>query len=154
MRDVVGSGLTAPTPAGTPGESAEMALVSAAGLFDHDWYLGQHPDIAKAGVDPLVHYLALGAREGRDPHPLFDSSYYLESNPDVAETGVNPLTHFLTLGAREGRDPNPVFETAYYLERNPDVADTGMNPLVHYVQVGAREGRHPSSSTSSGGRER
>ena len=78
-------------------------------LFDSSFYLETNPDVARAGLDPLVHYVLAGAREGRDPHPLFDSSFYSEGNPDVTAAGLNPLTHYCRWGAREGRAPNPVF---------------------------------------------
>ena len=119
------------------------ALVVESGLFDARWYRERYPDVASAGVDPLVQYLKSGAREGRDPHPLFDSSFYLQANDDVRAAGVNPLVHYLTAGGFEGRDPHPCFDSSFYLERNPDVAAAGMNPLRHYVSNGASEGRVP-----------
>jgi glycosyltransferase involved in cell wall biosynthesis len=33
--------------------------------FDTAWYLRRYPDIAEAGIDPFLHYLAHGAAEGR-----------------------------------------------------------------------------------------
>jgi GT2 family glycosyltransferase/glycosyltransferase involved in cell wall biosynthesis len=130
--------------------SHKAALITGSGLFDATFYCQRNPDVAQAGVDPLVHYLTNGAAEGRDPHPLFDTSFYLESNPDVAQAGVNPLVHYLTNGAAEGRDPHPLFDTSFYLESNPDVAQAGVNPLVHYLSNGAAEGRdpHPLFDTS------
>jgi hypothetical protein len=113
-------------------------------LFDRSYYLAHNPDVARAGVDPLRHYLFHGAYEGRNPHPLFDSRYYLAQNPDVVRGRVNPLVHYLIRGAFEGRDPHPCFDTSYYLEQNPDVAEMQINPLVHYVGPGVAEGRDPS----------
>lgn len=37
--------------------------------FDADWYLDTYPDIRDAGIDPLTHYIAFGAAEGRLPCP-------------------------------------------------------------------------------------
>jgi O-antigen biosynthesis protein len=119
------------------------ALAAESGLFDATWYQERYPDVRHSNVDPLVHYLRWGAREGRDPHPLFDTSFYLRSNPDVDAAGVNPLVHYLTAGGFEGRDPHPEFDSSFYLESNPDVAATGMNPLRHYVSRGAVEARAP-----------
>lgn len=82
-------------------------LIEAAGLFDKAWYLSSYPDVASAGVDPVVHYLKYGASEGRDPSPAFDTLWYLETNPDVAQAGLNPLYHFARSGKREGRTPKP-----------------------------------------------
>ncbi len=112
-------------------------------LFDRDYYLGSNPDVAASDMDPLAHYLVIGAWEGRKPNPLFDSAYYLRANPDVAASGANPLVHYLRIGAWEGRAPHPLFDGAYYLRANPDVAASGVNPLVHYLRTGAWEGRAP-----------
>lgn len=122
----------------------DMSLVTASGLFDSEWYLSSNPDVVKAAVNPLKHYLRHGGFEGRDPHPVFDSDWYLVQNPDVAKAGVNPLCHYLRNGASEGRDPNPLFDSDWYLAQNPDVAKAGLNPLRHYVRRGSAEGRDPS----------
>lgn len=71
-------------------------------LFNAEWYLKQNPDVAQAGVDPFLHYMTHGWREGRDPHPEFDTSFYLEANPDVAAAGENPLVHYCLVGRRKG----------------------------------------------------
>lgn len=114
-------------------------------LFDRAYYLKQNPDIAKAGVNPLMHYVFTGGFEGRQPHPMFDSTYYLRRYPDVAAAQINPLVHYLRHGAAEGRQPHPNFDPVFYLEVNPDVRKRGINPLIHYIQEGAAEGRrtHP-----------
>lgn len=79
------------------------ALVRHSALFDVEWYLRRNPDVAAAGVDPVMHYLMFGAREGREPSPVFCGALYLWANPDVAKAGVNPLIHYLCCGRREGR---------------------------------------------------
>jgi GT2 family glycosyltransferase/glycosyltransferase involved in cell wall biosynthesis len=113
-------------------------------LFDVDWYLTAYPDVARSGVNPLVHYLKNGWREGRNPNGLFDVRWYLEAYPDVSKEGVEPLEHFVKYGWREARNPNPIFDTRWYLEAYPDLASAGVNPLEHYLKYGWREGRKPS----------
>src|SRR6185503_2039717 len=71
------------------------------------FYLSRYPDVAAAGINPLVHYIVWGAREGRDPNPFFDTTFYLKTNPEVERSGVNPLAHYLIRGRREGREPVP-----------------------------------------------
>lgn len=115
----------------------------AAPLFDAAWYLGEYPDIAQAGLDPLAHYLKWGVKERRNPNALFDTAWYLAHNADVAADGVNPLEHYAVRGAAEGRDPGPLFSTSWYLRVNPDVATAGLNPLQHCLEHGLREGRDP-----------
>jgi glycosyltransferase involved in cell wall biosynthesis len=115
-------------------------------LFDPSWYLAQNPDVAKAGAEPLTHYIQYGAAEGRNPNPFFDTRWYLAQNPDVAEAGVEPLTHYIQYGAAEGRNPNPFFDTRWYLAQNPDVAAADVNPLTHFLERGAKEHRAPHPS--------
>src|SRR5262245_5628261 len=123
----------------------DVALISRSSLFDRQHYAAQASEVGERGLDPLAHYLARGAAEGLDPHPLFDSSFYREQNPDVAAE-VNPLVHYLRHGAAEGRDPHPLFETAFYLEQKPHVAALGVNPLAHFVSEGPTAEFDPFSS--------
>jgi Methyltransferase domain len=83
----------------------EKALIAASGMFDRSWYLDHNPDVARAGVDALEHYLVCGGFEGRDPGPSFGSGWYLAQNPDVAQKGMHPLVHYLRCGRAEGRAP-------------------------------------------------
>ncbi|MBN9427259.1 MAG: glycosyltransferase [Burkholderiales bacterium] len=82
-------------------------LVKHSGLFDGTWYLQQYPDAAASGMDPVEHYLRVGARQLRDPSPRFSTRHYLTTNPDVASAGVDPLCHYIVHGAKEGRTPLP-----------------------------------------------
>lgn len=88
----------------------DRQLVADSGLFDADWYLAQHSDVARSGVDPLTHYLRHGGFESRDPSTGFSSSRYLDYNPDVQAAHINPLLHYLRFGQAEGRQANPVVE--------------------------------------------
>src|SRR5206468_3238736 len=51
------------------------ALTRTSPLFDPDWYRARYPDVAAAGIDPAIHYVENGWREGRDPGPSFSTSY-------------------------------------------------------------------------------
>ena len=84
---------------------AAMTEIQASGLFDAAWYLDQYPDVAAAGVDPLRHYVAAGAREGRRASLHFDPIWYLGENPDAAAPGADPLLHYLRVGRAFGRSP-------------------------------------------------
>jgi glycosyltransferase involved in cell wall biosynthesis len=65
---------------------------------DVSWYLATYPDVARAGVDPVAHYLQFGWREKRDPRPDFSTAGYLTLNDEVARSAQNPLVHFLRKG--------------------------------------------------------
>jgi hypothetical protein len=114
-------------------------------LFDPTWYLARNPDVAAAGAEPLTHYIAYGAAEGRNPNPFFDTRWYVAQNSDV-EAGLNPVAHYLASGAAEGRDPHPLFDTDWYLAQNSEVFAANVNPLAHFLEWGAREGRAPHPS--------
>jgi glycosyltransferase involved in cell wall biosynthesis len=79
------------------------AEIARSGIFDTEWYLEQNPGVARAGIDPVLHYLLHGAAEGRDPAPFFSGRDYLSRHPDVAAAGMNPLLHYVTNGIAEGR---------------------------------------------------
>jgi Rhamnan synthesis protein F/Tetratricopeptide repeat len=51
-----------------PGDADRDALPVWAEPVDAEWYLKQYPDVARAGTDPLEHYINFGRREGRKPN--------------------------------------------------------------------------------------
>lgn len=138
--------------------------------FDTKFYLSKYPDIARAGMNPLLHYLRKGKAEGRQPKApelslwqristgnklvgktaeyravynsgFFDEKWYLKQYPEVAESGMDPLQHYLEIGWKEGKNPSENFDTVFYLKNNPDILRAGINPLRHYVLFGKNENR-------------
>ncbi len=83
--------------------SKEYKVLEKSELFDAKWYLETYPDVETAKMDPLVHYLDFGWREGRKPSERFDGDVYFELNPDVKAAQINPLLHYEIYGAKEGR---------------------------------------------------
>lgn len=93
--------------------------------FDAAWYLSTYPDVGEAGLDPLTHYIAFGAAEGRLPSPAFEvkapaeapaaSSYdaWVDAN-QLTDTDVIDIRK--ALAERAGQLPKisivtPVFNT-------------------------------------------
>lgn len=95
----------------------QYKFLRASGLFDKDYYLETYPDVQRSCMDPLVHYITNGAREGRNPCYLFNTSFYLEQNLDLSESDLNPLIHYLQFGVQEGRIPNPMIGSMHYYPR-------------------------------------
>jgi hypothetical protein len=54
----------------------QIAMVRESGLFDAAWYCERYPEAAGTGIDPIEHYLTVGAAQGHDPSPLFHTVYY------------------------------------------------------------------------------
>jgi 1,4-dihydroxy-2-naphthoate octaprenyltransferase len=131
--------------------------------FSTAWYLSDNPDVAIAGINPLLHYLNQGRIEGRtavepeanwNPEGVLtgpegvDADWYLARYPDAAGH-ASAAAHYAHHGWKEGKDPNPKFSTAWYLSDNPDVATTEINPLLHYLRHGRMEGRRSAPAVSS-----
>jgi O-antigen biosynthesis protein len=118
----------------------ELELIKNSGLFDEEFYVNRYPDNGSLKMEPALHYLAHGAAEGRDPHPLFDSAHYISQCPELLQSKTNPLVHYLKEGHKD-IDPNPLFSTKFYLSQRPGASP---NALRHYLVEGASAGVNPS----------
>lgn len=63
-------------PAPTPERAEAVAMIRDSGLFNEAWYHATYPDAAGSGLDPVEHYLTIGAPKGYNPNPLFDTGFY------------------------------------------------------------------------------
>jgi GT2 family glycosyltransferase/SAM-dependent methyltransferase len=116
----------------------EFATLAGAALFDHPWYRLTYLD-DEPGIDPVAHYLTVGAAAGHNPNPLFDTRWYAARHPACA--GANPFVHYLTEGASQDADPHPLFDVKYYLAQAPEASGRA---LAHYA---ARAGGDPRCPT-------
>jgi hypothetical protein len=117
--------------------------VTPPSLFDQARYLALYPDVAAAGLSPLLHYLAVGEQEGRIAHPLFDAAFYADENAEALLASRHwPLAHFVSGGAQAWRNPHPLFDMAHYHGQNPQLAP-GEDPPTHYLREGWRLGLSP-----------
>lgn len=78
-------------------------IISHSGLFDPNYYIIENPDVRKADIHPVWHYLKIGWKEGRNPSSSFITEYYLEKYKDVQKAGINPLVHYIRKGKNECR---------------------------------------------------
>jgi GT2 family glycosyltransferase/glycosyltransferase involved in cell wall biosynthesis len=106
-------------------------------LIDPEWYMRKYPDVRRAGLDPVHHYVEYGAAEGRDPNPFFDGAWYRTQYADVGASGIPPLLHYLRDGGAELRNPHPRFDAAFYAEQHPEAA---ANPLLYHLMFGRARG--------------
>jgi len=135
----------------------------ARGILDPEWYLHRNPDVADAGVDPAIHYLAEGWREGRLPSPWFHADTYALLEPGFRAQHPDPVRHFLNVGMQrpsthrgilgmatrwkqmeKGDVPHRIFDADWHLARYPEIADGPYPPLTHYVLHGWAEHRTPA----------
>ena len=109
----------------------EYDLIAKSGLFDPDYYLHANPDVADLNVDPLMHYLEQGCREGRNPSDRFDTAYYLAQCLDLKEQPTNPLLHYLTVGISRGLVAVPIARGAGALHGYSHGAATASSPAAN-----------------------
>lgn len=120
-------------------ELDDFAALAASGMFDREWYLSAHPDVAAADLDPLLHYFRFGAAEGRRPNAYFDSEWY-RGQAGLAG-GAEPLLHYIQVGEAAGIAPNPLFDPTWY--RTAYRLDPHASVLADYLAHRAH-GRAPS----------
>ncbi|MBQ4400360.1 MAG: hypothetical protein II830_03595, partial [Alphaproteobacteria bacterium] len=103
--------------------------------FDTKFYLSRYPDIAKAGMNPLLHYLRKGKAEGRQPKASELSLWQRIStgNKLVGKTAEYRAVY-----------NSGFFDEKWYLKQYPEVAESGMDPLQHYLEIGWKESKNPS----------
>jgi SAM-dependent methyltransferase len=77
-----------------PGQLRTILRIKRSGSFDEDLYLARYNDVALAGIDPVLHYVDVGAREGRTPgrggdagagRPRGDSSYAARVDAQIGQ---------------------------------------------------------------------
>lgn len=76
------------------GKNQNYILIAKSKYFNKRWYLKMYPDVKKAGVDPVEHYLNEGWKKGYNPSRSFDTEQYLEVYKGVRTAGLNPLLHY------------------------------------------------------------
>ncbi|KXG87404.1 glycosyltransferase family 4 protein [Agrobacterium bohemicum] len=81
----------------------DILTIKTSDLFDEDWYVKNYTDVAILKMDPVEHYIWLGAKIGRNPSLRFSTNTYLSEYDDVFNASINPLVHYIKWGKQEGR---------------------------------------------------
>jgi len=130
----------APGRVGDSSTARDIEVLRGSRLFDARYYLDTYPDVREHGMDPLLHYVKYGAREGRQPNPWFSTQLY-RATCQPADDETNPLAHYREcLDSRNART-SAHFDGGFYLSRYDDAARSGKTPLEHYLSEGVLEGR-------------
>ena len=128
--------------------------------FFPEGYLFLYPDVAAAGIDPWIHYIKYGMKEGRTAgwpdFQQFNPEKYLIVNDDVLKSGMNPWRHYVLYGFFEGRSNEVIkidekthyndyslipkdFNSELYIECNPYLKKLSIDPEIDYINNGIRE---------------
>lgn len=78
-----------------PGEAHLRTIAEFAGVFDAEWYLSAYRDVSASGVDPFVHYMSHGWKEGRKPANGIDIEGYAAMLPGFEPGHDNPMSYVL-----------------------------------------------------------
>ena len=122
----------------------QSRLIRESELFDANWYMATYPDVAAARIDPAVHFVDLGWREGRNPSAAFCTTRYLRRYPDVAELKVNPLLHFIEHGSFEGREVFGVGGLPARFGTEQRMSDVPLPPAIPVYAGQRNEGPRPA----------
>ncbi|PSL17617.1 glycosyltransferase family 4 protein [Shimia abyssi] len=89
-----------------PKYEASAAIIARA--FDPEFYVIRHPEVLYSGLNPIQHYLQIGAGKNFNPSPHFSTKMYKTRAHDLLKSGTNPFVHWLQVGLHNGRlgDPN------------------------------------------------
>jgi hypothetical protein len=68
------------------------------GLFDHEWYFAQNPDVKATTPRPFIHFAFHGVFEDRAPHSRYNEAEYLLRNPSAKSSDHLPLVHYVLEG--------------------------------------------------------
>lgn len=90
----------------------DYKTISKSKYFDKKWYLNMYPDVKRAGINPVRHYMQYGWREGRNPSPKFDTNGYLKRYQDCH---INPLLHYEQFGHKHN------YTTGSYIDENVSI---------------------------------
>ncbi len=83
----------------------EYYLIKKSGLFDKQYYLNNNPDVLKADIDPLLHFLRFGWKEGRNPSKDIDLRNFLENEKGLFDVKTGHLSTLLKI-LKSIRNPN------------------------------------------------
>ena len=78
----------------TPEFKESINKIIELNLMDFNYYITEYEEVQKANVNPLIHYLKIGANEGKNPSKIFDTNFYLKCYPDIKNI-LNPLIHYV-----------------------------------------------------------
>ncbi len=141
----------------------EYDLIKKSGLFNTSWYTERYLNISDEDIDPLIHFVETGWKEGKNPHPDFDIDWYASHNVDKKEK-INPLIHYIKYGQEKNLKTKNIFSednTDYSKDEYNRIDDSGFfypnwykkeyltdkfvpDLLDHYLKIGYKKGYNPN----------
>jgi GT2 family glycosyltransferase len=98
------------------------------GLFDGDYYAKANSDIRQSGIDPKLHYMLYGWKEGRPPSAFFDPQFYRLKYRKQLRAGQHPLVHYWKVGRALSLRTNPSGTASWFGPKAPEKGDWNRLP--------------------------
>jgi glycosyltransferase involved in cell wall biosynthesis len=114
-------------------------------LFDRAFYNDRYPGVAENKFDAFIHYIRLGGKEGKQPHPLFNSSFWWSSISalGIQQTAQDPLGLYCTDRATWRAGTHPLFDAGCFYEH---LSMAGLTPSAKYPPLADMLFRQPEIS--------
>jgi len=116
-------------------------------LFDERFYLSQLPVRIAMRVNPVLHYLEIGAANGLLPHPLFDPQYVRRQRELMSDAVSSGSDWLDVLASCEAPfiSPHPLFDPeVYFKSTGRSQKRLSENPIITFIK-GWPEERQPFS---------
>lgn len=86
-------------------KNKDYLLIKKSGCFDARYYLANNPDVRRADIDPLMHFLKYGWKEGRSPSRQMEYLSIAPENRNKVEN--NPVIQFIKQEREVQKKSNP-----------------------------------------------
>jgi hypothetical protein len=86
-----------PSSAGRPRNVWEFLVLRRSSRFDRAFYLRGTPDVASAGMRPVIYYIEHGAKAGLDPSHSLKTQAYFAEHWELRGSSFNPLYRHVRL---------------------------------------------------------
>jgi len=115
----------------------DLRDVRDSGFFDAGWYASVYPEVRRSGIDPLHHFVRIGAARGFDPGPRFSTGFYVDHAPDAAGHDTNALLHYVRFGRARGNQIAPSTMDRQWLSVTMNERFPNLRPLRVYETPGS-----------------
>jgi hypothetical protein len=95
------------------------------------------------GINPLLHYILWGERQGLPPSQHFDPIWYRKHY--ALSDSVCALAHYFAHRRQLPMSPHPTFDVGAYVKSNRDRLPPHRDTYLHYLATGGLVIRHKAA---------
>ncbi|RXH16962.1 glycoside hydrolase family 99-like domain-containing protein [Bradyrhizobium guangzhouense] len=108
--------------------------------FDPRYYLKMYPDVS---IDPFLHFITLGIKELRSPHPFLNCSLLGALDREGFGTDRS-LESLLEIIEAEALPLSPYFDSRFYRRESMSEQEERIPAILHFLEGGIEQGRTPN----------